>query len=161
MKADYIAPLGTHPTIIEQWLPVLGYEGLYEVSNQGRVRSLDRVVVDKNGARTRRMKGRVLNNICVNTGYHHISLHRNNKRIARRQVQRLVAEAFLGPPSDPGMYVDRRNGIRTDNRVQNLRWVHPAVNNNNTPYTRYLKEILTQASIPFKTEEEFHESRTD
>lgn len=161
MKAEYIAHLGDDPIAIEKWLPVVGYEGLYEVSNEGRVRSLDRIVVDKNGTRTRRLRGRILNNICASTGYHHISLHKNNKRISRRQVQRLVAEAFLGAPPTQGMYVDHRNGIRTDNRLQNLRWVLPAVNNNNTPYTRYLKETLQLAAIPFMTEEEFHESRVN
>ena len=142
----------------ERWLPIEGYEGIYEISSRGRVRSLDRVVVDKNGKRTRHLKGRILTNVCANTGYHHVSLHRNNVRVERRQVQRIVAEAFLGKPSDPKMHVDHRNGVRDDNRVENLRWVHPAVNNNNTPYTRYLKNLLIEAEIPFKDEEQFHES---
>ena len=149
MKAEY--------TTAERWAPVAGYEGLYEVSDHGRVRSLDRLVVDKTGTRQRLFKGRLLQNICASTGYHHVSLHRNNKRVERRQVHRLVAEAFLGRPATERMCVDHRNGARDDNRVSNLRWAHPAVNNNNTPCTRYLRSLLTQAGVPFKTEEEFHE----
>lgn len=140
----------------EVWLPVSGYEGLYEVSDLGRIRSLDRVVVDKSGKRTRKFKGKILTNVCANTGYHLVSLHKNNKRVERRQVHRLVAETFLPNPECNSMYVDHRNGVRTDNRVENLRWVYPSENNNNTPYTRYLRSLLDDHSIKYKTEEEFN-----
>ena len=140
----------------EIWKVIEGFEGLYEVSSHGNVRSLDREIQDKNGTRTRKFKGRVLSNICANTGYHHVALHKNNKRITRRQVQRLVAEAFLDVPESPSMYVDHRNGIRTDNRVENLRWVYPAENNNNTPYTRYLRGLLDDCKIEYLTEEQFN-----
>lgn len=78
----------------EQWLPVINFEGLYEVSDKGRIRSLDRLVKDKNGNRTRYLKGRILTNICATTGYHMVSLHKNEKRKTRRTVHRLVMEAF-------------------------------------------------------------------
>ena len=47
----------------EEWRPIAGFEGLYEVSNAGRVRSLDRTVKDKNGKRTRKFKGRELKDV--------------------------------------------------------------------------------------------------
>ena len=49
-------------SIIEQWKPVVGYEGLYEVSDQGRVGSLDRICRDKNGL-AKKFKGKILVNI--------------------------------------------------------------------------------------------------
>ena len=49
-------------TIVEQWKPVVGYEGLYEVSNLGQVQSLDRTCHDKNGL-AKKFKGKVLANI--------------------------------------------------------------------------------------------------
>ena len=88
--------------------------------------------------------------------YHHVSLHKNNKRVTRRQVQRLVAEAFLNPPESDNMYVDHRDGVRINNCVENLRWVYPSENNNNTPYTRYLRKLLDEADIKYLTEEQFN-----
>ena len=138
----------------EIWKAVKGYEGLYEVSDKGRVRSLDRLVTDKSGLRKRKFKSRVLNNICANTGYHMISLHKNNKRIARRTVHRLVMEAF-NPITDNTKIVDHINGDRKDNRLENLRWTDFFTNNNNTPYIRYLQLLLINNGIDYIREDEF------
>lgn len=159
MKAEYITHMGSDLTVVnadggEKWLPVKGYEGLYEISNHGKIRSLDRTVTDKNGARKRSFKGRLLTNICSNTGYHHVSLHRNNNRIERRQVHRLVAEHFIPNPDNLPM-VDHRNGNRVDNNVKNLRWASWSTNNNNTPYIRYLQSLLDAAGVDYICEEEF------
>ncbi len=82
----------------ENWLPVVGYEGLYEVSDFGRVRSLDRITVALNrwGSRApRRYKGRVFRPSLMK-GYPHVHLSRNGQ-IARFAVHRLVLEAFVEP----------------------------------------------------------------
>jgi hypothetical protein len=139
-----------------EWRPVEGFEGLYEVSDEGKVRSLDRVVKDKNGKRTRTFKGRELKDVCANTGYHHVSLHRNNERETRRQVQTLVAEAFLKESWFDGAQVDHIDGIRANNHVDNLRWVTPRENNLNTPYTRYLRGLLIQNNINFLDIKDFY-----
>ncbi len=138
----------------ELWKPVIGYEGLYEVSNMGRVRSLPRIVSDKNGKRTRHLKGRILTNVCAQTGYHFVSLHKNEKRYGRRTVHRLVMETF-NPTDDESLIVDHVNGIRNDNRLENLRWVDFHTNNRNTPYIRYLQELLQNNNIEYIKETDF------
>lgn len=140
----------------EEWRPVKGFEELYEISNTGKVRSLERIITDKSGKRTRTFKGKELKNICANTGYHHVSLHKNNKRVTRRQVQTLVAEAFLMENWFEGAQVDHIDGIRSNNDVRNLRWVTPSENNLNTPYTRYFRGLLLQNKISFKDIKEFY-----
>lgn len=139
---------------MEEWRPVLDFEGLYEVSNKGRIRSLDRIVKDKTRNRTRLFKGRILQNICASTGYHMVSLHRNNKRITRRTVHRLVMESFY-PKSDWTDVVDHINGNRSDNRLENLRWVDFHTNNRNTPYIRYLQTLLKNNKINYIGEEDW------
>ena len=141
----------------EIWKPVKGYEGLYEISNHGRIKSLARTVTDKNGLRTRNFKERILTNICANTGYHHVSLHKNCKRIERRQVHRMVAEHFIDNPENLPM-VDHIDGDKINNHISNLRWASWNTNNNNTPYIRYLQKLLKDNHINYISEEVFHES---
>ena len=65
----------------EVWLPVVGYEGLYEVSDQGRVRSLDRTVAHNLGAQAfRRIKGRTLSPGRASNGYLTVMLSRDGKK---------------------------------------------------------------------------------
>lgn len=103
--------------MIEIWRDIKDYEGLYQVSNLGRVRSLDRNGKGKgNGS-----KGKIIKP-CLDksTGYYRVTLHKNgiNKTYS---VHRLVAEAFI-PNPDNLPTVDHINRIKTDNMVDNLRW---------------------------------------
>lgn len=104
----------------EKWLPVVGFEGSYEVSDMGRVRSLDRFVTyihPRSGRPSRRFfTGVVLNPPIGGNGRPHVILRRRT-----RQVHRLVAEAFLGPVPE-GMEVCHNNGDMLDNRAVNLRY---------------------------------------
>ena len=103
----------------EAWLPVLGYEGFYEVSSLGRVRSVDRVFVRADGQRQGR-RGRVL--IPGTTGrsrsYPSVTLRHGR----RRPVHVLVCEAFHGPKPSPKHEVAHWDGDPTNNRPDNLRW---------------------------------------
>ena len=104
---------------IEEWRPVPGYVGLYEVSDEGRVRSLPRMTIGRNGRR-HIVHGRIL---CLGTshnGYKTAELSRDGA--ARKfRVNRLVAEAFIGPAL-PGLVACHNDGDRANNRAENLRW---------------------------------------
>lgn len=107
-------------SVAERWLPVVGYPD-YQVSDQGRVRSIDRTVINRLGIR-RRLTGRILKQIPHpgRAGRLHVSLYRDATP-AVREVAYLVLEAFAGPrPSKVDCCHD--NGNPTDNRAANLYW---------------------------------------
>lgn len=111
---------------VERWLPVVGFEGSYEVSDHGRVRSLDRVVHRSDGGMERR-RGQMMFCCAHHSGYTLTKLRRNGK--ARPVfVHVLVAEAFLGPKPSPAHQVAHQDGSRNNNAVGNLRWATPQQN---------------------------------
>lgn len=110
----------------EQWKPVVDYEGVYEVSDQGRVRSVDRWVVDRLG-KARLCKGRVLRPALNGRGYLIVALWKNGKG-KTAQVHRLVAKTFLGPCPSEKIVCHGRGG-RLDNRLENLSYGIPSQNN--------------------------------
>ena len=105
---------------MEVWKPVPNYEGLYEVSNLGRVRSLDHFV--SSGIKHNKKvikKGKLLNpSFC--RGYKKITLSKDNKRVSK-QVHRLVAQAFL-LNKDNLPQVNHKDGNKLNNTVDNLEW---------------------------------------
>lgn len=107
-----------------RWLPVLGFEGFYEVSEQGGVRSVARQVVDSRG-RLRRLKSRVLS-ARVHDGYPYVHLSRGAIGVSRA-VHVLLAEAFLGP-RPVGHEVRHSDGNRSNCTVGNLAWGTPSEN---------------------------------
>lgn len=123
----------------EVWKPIKGYEGLYEVSNLGNVRSVDRYVT--NGKGYCLLKGKPKKALPHSKGYLIVGLWINNQ-IKLHLVHRLVAEAFIPNPNDLPC-IDHINTIKTDNRVENLRWCSYKENSNN-PLTR---EHLTCRNI--------------
>lgn len=104
--------------ISEEWRAIPGYEGMYEVSNCGRVRSLDRVTQASNRRLNR--KGKVLSTNPDTHGYLQCRLWKDGKGKAA-WVHRLVLEAFVGPgaPDQEGCHND---GDRRNNSPGNLRW---------------------------------------
>lgn len=99
----------------EIWRAVKGYEGLYEVSNLGRVRSLDRI------SKGRRRKGRILRHYVTGSEYFQVCLSKEgeSKNIA---VHRLVATAFV-PNPEKKETVNHINEDKRDNRSCNLQWL--------------------------------------
>lgn len=107
-----------NPITGEEWRTVRGYEGRYEVSSLGRVRSLDRKTIDG-----RRIRGRTLAQSPGHAGNPLVVLcYDGNYR--SRQVNRLVAEAFIKRPSGllrPDVY--HNDGDPANCRASNLKWV--------------------------------------
>ena len=111
----------------EIWKDIEGYEGKYQVSSFGRVRSLDRMVPTVHNA-TRMVKGKTLTPWTDRYGYHHVNLWRDCK-MKSQQVHRLVAAAFIKNP-DGLPEVNHKNEDKTDNRVENLEWCNTDYNIN-------------------------------
>lgn len=104
--------------VAEVWRPVSGYEGLYEVSDQGRVKSLGRTIVTRNGPR--KVRDRILKPKANNVGYIQVALYKDGKR-REKLVHRLVAGEFCEKPEG----CDIANHLDSDithNWASNLEW---------------------------------------
>lgn len=110
----------------EIWKPVVGYEGYYEVSNIGNVRSVDRYV-ESTTTRPRFRKSQPTKKHLDKYGYFVVYLQKHStcKTI---KVHRLVAEAFIPNPNNYPC-VNHKNEVKTDNFVQNLEWCTVKYNN--------------------------------
>ena len=122
-----------------QWKAIEGYEGIYEVSNDGDIRSVDRI--DSEG---RNLKGRVLKKQESPNGYLFVQLCTNGVK-AGKTVHRLVIEAFKGA-SDK--WVNHMNGLKTDNRLINLEWTTPSENAQHAWDTGLQPRIRPRANSP-------------
>ena len=106
----------------EVWKDIEGYEGIYQVSNLGRVRSLDRI--DCYG---RPHKGKIIKQGLWKSGYPNLSLHKDGS-IINTSVHRLVAKAFV-PGYFEGADVNHRDEDKMNNRADNLEWCTRSYNN--------------------------------
>lgn len=123
---------------MEEWRDVVGYEGLYEVSNLGRVRSVDRQLKYRDSYRT--VKGIYIQQLYEPYGHLFVRLCKEGKK-KQTYVHRLVAQAFI-PNPDNLPCINHKNEIPDDNRVENLEWCTVAYNN--TYGRRIEKEIETK-----------------
>jgi len=109
----------------EIWKDIDGYEGIYQVSNLGRVKSLNRVSVISDGREVFRL-GKLLNpNINKINGYASVLLGYKGKR---KYIHRLVAKAFIPNPENKPC-INHKNKTRTYNYTENLEWVSYLENN--------------------------------
>lgn len=113
-----------NPTSGERWLPIPGYEEIYEVSDLGRVRSLDRVIykrVTRDGpfVRTRR-KGKILSGALDTHGYWMVNLCVDGTS-KTALVHQLVLTAFVCSKPE-GLECRHLDGVRVNNRLSNLIW---------------------------------------
>ena len=125
----------------EIWLPIEGYENLYEVSNLGRVRRLESFVTGKNGVK-QKFPGKILKPGTAR-GYLFVNLSKNG--IQRPfYIHRLVSAAFL-PDSDKKFQVNHRDENKQNNSVENLEWCSAKENLN---YGTRNKRISEKRSKP-------------
>jgi len=110
----------------EIWKDVVGYEGLYEVSNLGRIKGLERACSHWRGSK-RVYKERFLSKTVHHSGYLKVGLKKDG--IAKQfSIHRLVAIAFISN-EEAKPHVNHKNGVKSDNRVINLEWATSSENN--------------------------------
>lgn len=112
--------------IKEIWKSIIDFEGIYEVSNLGNVRSIDRLVKNKKGG-YRKVEGKNLSLRKTTNGYMQVDLYKNGKQFTIK-VHRLVAMAFIPNPNDLPV-VNHKDTIRHNNYLDNLEWVTYSENN--------------------------------
>jgi len=114
---------------VETWRPVVGYEGLYEVSDKGNVKSLSREVIRKDGIKIK-ISERLLKITKSETGYCTVNLSKNGESYCFG-VHVLVAHAFVpGYDKDNANEVNHLNEDKHDNRACNLEWCNRKYNLN-------------------------------
>lgn len=120
---------------IEIWKDIEGYEGMYQVSNMGRVRALDRVKPNSGGQIA---KGHILPQSDNGHGYRFVSLWKFNKG-RRFYVHRLVASAFIPNPNNFPI-INHKDENKSNNRYENLEWCTQKYNINYGNHMKRLKE---------------------
>ena len=111
----------------EIWKDIPGYEGFYKASDLGRVKSLDRFIINKNGFKAFK-KGKIMKPCISTTGYYYISLYRNNKG-KKLKIHQIIALTFLNHKSSGfKKVIDHINNNPLDNRLCNLQIVSNRVN---------------------------------
>lgn len=120
----------------EVWKDIQGYEGLYQASNLGRIRSM--------------YSNKILKLGITNSGYYSITLSKNKaqKTIC---VHRIIAFAFIGNPPLANMEVNHKNGNKLDNRENNLEWLTKSENQ--------LHAIKLGYATPFKNREDYSRAK--
>lgn len=113
----------------EVWLPIKGYEGLYEISSLGRVKTIERKVYNPGvlGDGKYRTVPEIIRKPNIQRGYYCIALSKD-KRTKVYRIHRLVAEHFIGPQPAPEYQVNHIDGNKSNNCVENLEWVTPKEN---------------------------------
>ena len=104
----------------EIWKDIPGYNGRYQASNLGRVRSTDKIVLKRNGA-SEIYKGKVLRLFEATGGYMYVTIAKEPNKFHARRLHRVIAETFIPNPQNLPQ-INHINEDKKDNRVENLEW---------------------------------------
>ena len=134
---------------MERWenINIEGYEGIYQVSALGRIRSVDRVSYQRTGFSEKAkymQKGKILKQ-GVRNGYYCVHL-RNKGKGKKVSVHRMMAIAFIENPQNKP-FVNHKNGIKKDNRLSNLEWCTPKENSEHARKTGLHNPTLKPEAI--------------
>lgn len=133
----------------EEWRPVPGYEGIYEVSNMGRVKSLPRDYTQLNMYGTlskRHIDGKVMRLHILNSGYCHVELTKGARQCKSHPIHRLVALAFI--PNPKGLpFINHKDEDKQNNNVNNLEWCTTEYNCNYGTRNKKISEKARRAPI--------------
>jgi len=136
----------------ELWRDVKYYEGLYQVSTIGNVRSLDRQVYHSHNRCIHQLKGKLLKPRVNNRGYWDVRLSKDGK-CRTYFIHRLMGQAFICNPLGK-RYINHKNGIKIDNQVENLEWVTHSENMLHAHKTGLFKSKKMSSIVAFP----FHHS---
>ncbi len=132
----------------EIWKDIEGYEGLYQVSNLGRVKSLKSYKNGKNGIKIPKQEKILKNSLVKRTGYYRVSLSRNGAFISQ-QVHRLVAKAFIPNPAGYSQ-INHKDENKSNNVVNNLEWCDSKYNNNYGAHSQHISETRRKNKKGYK-----------
>ena len=118
----------------EIWKDIDGYNGIYQVSNTGKVRSVDRRVYNHF------QKGRELKAHNNGHGYYNVCLYSENKKEKHAYIHILVAKAFIPNPNNY-MQVNHKDFDKANNCVDNLEWVSPQQNKLHYRQSKFCKDV--------------------
>ena len=127
------------------WRDIAGYEGLYQVSNMGRVKSLERIITRKNG-RKQTIRERILKPKTKRTGYLQVGLFNGRGKEKKFLVHRLVCGAFHENPENKPC-VNHIDENKANNEANNLEWCTYKENNNHGTRTARTSKPVGQYSI--------------
>ena len=136
----------------ETWLPIKGYEGLYEISNFGNVKRLPKIVHHPCllGNNSFFVSKEIMLKHNILRGYHQVTLMKDGKQKGFK-VHRLVAFNFIGEPPGPEYQINHIDGNKGNNHVSNLEWVTPMQNTHHAIRTG-LRGNLTEEQLKHMSE---------
>ena len=108
----------------EVWKDIPGFEGFYQVSNKGQIKSLSRELINKNGKKSV-LKEKIMKKQLFNTGYYKVRLTDNEGDKKNYFIHRLMMLAFVG---DSDKQVNHIDGVKTNNVLENIEYVTPRDN---------------------------------
>ena len=127
----------------EIWKDVIGYEGLYQVSSRGRIKRLERYTTRI--GKKYHLKEKILLTNTMSSGYEIIRFY-DGDRVKSQTIHRTLLLAFTGDNGE-GLFVNHKNGIKSDNTLENLEWITPKGNSLHALVNRLKKTKLTDDNV--------------